>query len=329
MSPHHFRKLTPKSLALWAALPMAQTSQIEGRLKMILDTTRSRHTLTRRTRVTAVILAFVTLVPLAMLRPTAQAQANFGMSQTQQSHIIMVSFSGVTDADKPHSPWWAASGAPLPMPIYETNLYPVKRSLVQQATNIPMKRRLFAIRLPADLEAATVKYKLSNAIDSSSAGSWLSKVDHREHDTEAQSNGETAGARILTASFPTPAAQTTIQVGIASGPWHRAAGQTRSTHSSVPPSNATFIFGPITQEEGNIWGLTVTMNASAEDVRFVAVDEKGRVKMPCTADDTTASGLEQITARFAQPISTIKEFQIQTRPFHWTEFKNVALQPTK
>lgn len=69
------RKPTPTELALWAALPMAHTSRIEGRLTMILDTTRSRRTLTRRVLIAAFGLGTTVLVPLAMLRPAARAQA--------------------------------------------------------------------------------------------------------------------------------------------------------------------------------------------------------------------------------------------------------------
>ena len=63
-------KLTPFDLALWAALPMAHTSQIEGRLTMILDSKR-RRTLPRRLFILGVALTAAALVPLAMLRPTA------------------------------------------------------------------------------------------------------------------------------------------------------------------------------------------------------------------------------------------------------------------
>ena len=67
-------KRKPHELALWAALPMAHTTRIEGRLRMILDTARPRRALTRRLLLTALGMATVALVPLAMLRPMARAQ---------------------------------------------------------------------------------------------------------------------------------------------------------------------------------------------------------------------------------------------------------------
>ncbi len=69
------RKLTPSQLALWAALPMAHTPRIEGRLTMILDTTRPRRALSRRILLAALGVGAAALVPLAVLRPAARAQA--------------------------------------------------------------------------------------------------------------------------------------------------------------------------------------------------------------------------------------------------------------
>lgn len=69
------RKPTLSELALWAALPMAHTTHIEGRLQMILDTTRSRRALSRRALFLVLGAGATALVPLAMLRPAARAQA--------------------------------------------------------------------------------------------------------------------------------------------------------------------------------------------------------------------------------------------------------------
>jgi hypothetical protein len=54
---------------------MAHTPRIEGRLTMILDQTRPRRALTRRVLIIALGFGVATLVPLAMLRPVARAQA--------------------------------------------------------------------------------------------------------------------------------------------------------------------------------------------------------------------------------------------------------------
>ena len=69
------QKKTAYHYALWAALPMAHSPRMEGRLKMILDQTRSRRAPTLRVLIAALGIGAAVLLPLAMLRPTAQAQA--------------------------------------------------------------------------------------------------------------------------------------------------------------------------------------------------------------------------------------------------------------
>lgn len=59
------RKLNLHTLALWAALPMARTAQVESRLKMILKPNTSRRALTRGGVAVAVGLASVLTLTLA------------------------------------------------------------------------------------------------------------------------------------------------------------------------------------------------------------------------------------------------------------------------
>lgn len=63
-------KRSPSDYALWAALPMAQTSQVESRLQMILDKTRNRRRLTRRVVAAALMLT----IGLSLMVATAQTR---------------------------------------------------------------------------------------------------------------------------------------------------------------------------------------------------------------------------------------------------------------
>jgi len=68
------RKLTPTDIALWAALPMAHTSNVEKRLAMILDTSR-RRAFPRRFPALALTGGVAALVSMAVLHPIARGQA--------------------------------------------------------------------------------------------------------------------------------------------------------------------------------------------------------------------------------------------------------------
>ena len=69
------RKLNSHNFALWAALPMARTAQVESRLEMILKPNTSRRAVTRRTLFVSVVAAALGVGALAALKPEARAQA--------------------------------------------------------------------------------------------------------------------------------------------------------------------------------------------------------------------------------------------------------------
>ena len=68
------RALRPLSHVPRAAIAMARTTHIEGRLKMILNPAQSRQALTRRALLFVVTLGSAALILLAVLRPAAKAQ---------------------------------------------------------------------------------------------------------------------------------------------------------------------------------------------------------------------------------------------------------------
>ncbi len=81
-------KRTAQEYALWAALPMATTSKVEGRLKTILDKSRCRRRLTR-----GVIAAALTL--------TVGMAVALGTAQTEPPTLVAAITSGEYPADSP------------------------------------------------------------------------------------------------------------------------------------------------------------------------------------------------------------------------------------
>ena len=274
------------------AIAMARTARIEGRLTMILDTTRPRRALTRRALLTVLSLSAAALVPLAVLHLEARAQAAPPTAVTHR-HLItlygtaatpivgtagmIVQLAGV--ADPAARKWWGVNGTPLPRPVFA-----LASASNSDGPLVPMQRRVqLAFRLPLVAQGVTVKYALTNCLYSSSGGSWPSKIEDHDRQTEAQLNVQTGGARILTATFPASVTRTNVRVGTASGPW-KVIGTARRDASgrieglSVQRENTGYIFSPLAEtKEGTM--LTFSMNAAgstAEDLRIVAVDTQGR-----------------------------------------------------
>ena len=76
--------------------------------------------------------------------------------------------------------------------------------------------------------------------------------------------------------------------------------------------------------------LTVTDSALTTDFRIVAVDKDGKIVQPVGESSSVVSVFRQTTVWFNEtelPLARVKEIRFETRPFHWVEFKDVALYP--
>ena len=333
------RALRPALAAVpQTAIAMARTARIEGRLTMILDTTRPRRALTRRALLTVLSLSAAALIPLAVLRPGVRAQA--APALVAIPHVAPIApptlsvtglkvngtslLAGLTDADKPGASWWSVSGALLPTPVYDTNAHHAENHTRSNTNNV-----IFALRLPPAARGITVQYDLPQSLTFSSDGSWVTKMRDNARQTEGQLFTKTNGARVVTAAFPASLQKASIRVGLASGPWtiDSVNGNPREG-GSVATTSGTFIFSPAIETK-NGTTLTLATNELKRDVRVVALNAQGHELLPTSIGDQSNGLLDQITAHFNLSPSQIREFRVETRPFHSVEFKNVALRPAK
>lgn len=310
-------KRTAYGYALWIALPMAQTSQVEGRLKLILDKTRNRRILPRRAVLIVLGFSAAVLVPLAILRPTAKAQASSETAEVQSAGNSRVQLVGVHDVNVHHTSllWWKPNGLLLPNVVAGAATSSVDKDLFSSAD---LKNLSFAFRLPPNLDGETVTFVPSGSL--------------AFYQKDVQRNVKSGSKWTLTASFPNSMKTTTIGVGIAASPWKEAAAHAPTRDAArVTTPQGNFIFSPVTWYKGNGWSVTITMSKLKQDWRIVAVDSQGRVVQPSGTGSTTTNGLLHLIPYFERsiPITKIKEFRVEMRPFVWTEFKNVALQPVK
>ena len=337
-----------------AAITMAQTPHIQRRILMVLDKTHSRRTVTRRALLVALIPTAAAVIMLAVLRPDAKAQAapvSVPLSPASQHLMFTLHhgsviynghgrqtlvttpdmtingtrlLAGITDAGKPGSSWWSATGALLPAPVYDTNAYHSDDHVGDSSTH----NVSFAFRLPPTASGITTDYKLEDSKGSSGDGDWPGKSQSDGGHTESQMFAATGGTRVVTSAFPAALKKTSIQIGIAAGPWRTAASNHNpSSGLSTNDGAQGFILGAAEQTAKSL-ALTVTTN-STDDLRIIAVDRQGNELLPDDHLGSGINGMDQITVHFSQPLSQIKEFRVETRPFQWIEFKNVALQPVK
>jgi hypothetical protein len=76
--------------------------------------------------------------------------------------------------------------------------------------------------------------------------------------------------------------------------------------------------------------VTLVMERESEDwsVRVIAIDTNGQEHTQTSGAGTPIEKTSIWTYTFFQlPLARVKEFQVQARPVHWVEFRDVALEP--
>jgi len=119
-------------------------------------------------------------------------------------------------------------------------------------------------------------------------------------------------------------------IGIAQGPWKTIA-EANPMHTQ---SFGDIAFGKAFESDfegiGVAVGVTVTHTIYKEkvDYRVIAVDHKSNIHTSSGRSGMGNSSWMQTTVHFKDlQIDEIKEFQFQTRPYQWVEFRNVSLRP--
>ncbi len=117
--------------------------------------------------------------------------------------------------------------------------------------------------------------------------------------------------------------KTNIRLGIATGKWETLMSQ-KADFSGVYSGRDITWHGPIDNNGKTV--LHVAHKFKELNVRIVAVDKNGK-EFTGSSNSGWKDGIESIQITFEVPVSDIKEFRFQTRPYEWVEFKNVYLKP--
>ena len=347
------RKPTPYDLALWAALPMAHTSQIEGRLKMILDTTRSRRALTRGILVTTLGFGAITLLTLAMLRPAVHAQGEAASASSASSDGTTLELASITDSIGPDRKAWSADGKPL-------RVFHVNSNAQNPQLSVPPGQRglFFSFRVPGtDYKMVATQYEVQGAVPGG-----LTITVPAAHGKEANTvtmQGlvmASKGIDTVAAAMPASLTKTNILAGIASGPWAEVVTCSKTSGKvRIPRPSGDVIFtliphrGPHAQEGAafmvsdhfRLHSPLTAQNSLQTDLHdaenyqraVFALDKVGHsiYEVPTSGLTWPDKGGRIKTMQTAHiPSAVLKQaaaFRLVARPYRWTEFKDVGLQP--
>jgi hypothetical protein len=347
----NYRKIV-SHLILLASVPMAEPSQVEGRLRAILRG-GVRGSVPRSVVTVAVLVTAAVLAPVALLQsapvtgpvgagvsaavpsPDAASAKPATLYDTlpsspqwtrQVSKSVGVELVGVTAGWDKTAQSWRPDRTLFAQPLY-------RRQDPQIQPQYPNKEvaREFALRLthPVGLAIET-EYQIlgSNSFSYSSGPAYSNVVQITD---EHEFSSETSGFRVVSAVLPKTLTRATVRVGVAAGPWREAASCGVEGNGSIGIANGDgsmdqVQFGKVFDSAGKHL-LVVTDTYVKLDHRVIAVGTDGHVYDLHDRDIHNGQKFCVTTVKFDIPLNQIKEFRLQTRPYQWVEFKNVPLQP--
>ena len=327
---------TPADFALWAALPMAHTSQIEGRLKMILDRTR-RRTSPRRFLLLSAVTGAAALVPLSMLQPMAKAQivsqSAQGAAENGTVQLVGIFNIAVPDAE------WDANGAALSAPVINREFW---QAGIPITAKPGQKALFFAFHLPRPMQNTSTLYDVSGTTldgitmtqmkrDKTGEYHLLSEITMRSMELHLRNELPMYGA-----AFPASLLKTDVRVGTASGTWTTAllvqlveGNGIEETHSRDPRSKLDMTHAFDRTNGKIVYSMPTKTPDDFQNFRVILADKKGHSSVLGTINAESRGTQEVVTIYLPHTLSQVQAIRIESRPLTWTEFKNVALQPVK
>ena len=337
----HKSKQTIDALALWAALPMARTAQVESRLRMILKPNANRRTLTRRAVAESLLAAALGVGVLSALRPEARAQSNAAASSTSWKQALpngaTVELVGIADVPPsqegrwrkddlpPRRGWWQPDGSPLAQAPVDSD-----KQMTPVGTKNVEAWRQFAVRVspPPGTAASSVDitFDLSQA-------NGLTDYSWQQANRE---NHPLPNVWLVGANLSDLQNGPVIRCGMAAGPWET--GVVKVEYPESMPFQESHTFGGVyasvlfsrASEIGGGAAITVAYNLPDASMacRVIAVNRTGRVFVTSSDDGSSMDKTRQATWVFkGLPLKSVKEFRFQARPYGWAEFKGIALTP--
>ncbi|MHC1764195.1 MAG: protein kinase [Verrucomicrobiia bacterium] len=132
--------------------------------------------------------------------------------------------------------------------------------------------------------------------------------------------------------LPKDARTINAKVGVAAEPWHKLAARHVNAGFSGRLQHGnqewTLLFQDPVVEAGAFTRITAAHNTvQGWETRIIAVDQAGKEHPGRTSFQSTDQ-LAQTTGEFDNlPLSNVKEFRFEIRPFRWAEFRNISLTP--
>ncbi len=121
----------------------------------------------------------------------------------------------------------------------------------------------------------------------------------------------------------------TVSITVAAGTWTTVAGTDGKNYRSEGRMQHGYAYTPAVETNRGV-NITISHNVLHRDLRIVAVDGNGNILANGGAHGGGASDFIQSTGTFDKlKLKDVAMFQLQARPYHRFEVRNVALHPNQ
>ena len=234
---------------------------------------------------------------------------------------VTVELVGACEHPSQGKKWWLPDGNPTDLVPYDKIENPYLKHIFARPDSQRLRRE-FAVRLSGvDETGHNIRFHVMQ-----NRGALL--------ELKPLKNGVPAeGLRAIAASIPIEDNSVRVEIGVADGPFKTFSSGSPDFDNSFSRLEGQFdgrgSFTNIREIDGKTT-LTVADNFIDYDPRVVAVDKSGTIHLPDNMAPMKISGVRITTVEFnGLSLESIKEFQLQRRPYEWAIFKNVALRPNQ
>ncbi len=139
----------------------------------------------------------------------------------------------------------------------------------------------------------------------------------------AQQEGELVYfAPVWVGAIPTERAAVTVECGVAVGEWRTISEHEKNGSYGTPSS----LMSAPRETANRQVVVSFTVPHDDREVQVVAIDPDKHEHLPASFQGNIAGRMSQFTATFRDiSLSQIEHFRVQTRPFQWAVFRNVAM----
>jgi beta-lactamase regulating signal transducer with metallopeptidase domain/ketosteroid isomerase-like protein len=286
---------------------------------------RIKHILSRPIPKTARlgILSLLTIIVIAaVLLPMAKAakQENAVAQKPAPKQFIAalpngvtVELLGVCEHLSEGKQWWLPDGSPKENEPYDKIENPELQYLFIGSRS-GGHRREFALRLNGiNDNSINMRWRVLP-----SNGSLLDEKPLRD-------NKPVKDMKAIVASIPIENDRVRIDIGVSSGDWKTVAGGAPDRDNSFSTLDGRGSFSNINERNGKTV-LTVADSFTDFDYNVIAVDNNDGIHTPANMSPVLSSARLTTVTFDNLPLETIKEFQLQIRPYEWVTFNNVSLE---